>query len=118
MEGDLRYVIMPSLCVQLFLAQGKDILINSADCVEEGVLGQGAYATVFQVKIKRPGEVSSYKVIPTHHSDGFSLNCRLNLVDHMPSRLSLKSGAGNLHPTPLLLLRPHLRNLRRVIQSC
>lgn len=50
---------MSSLCVQLFLAQGKDILINSADCVEEGVLGQGAYATVFQVKIKRPGEVSS-----------------------------------------------------------
>ena len=60
MEGGLRYVIISSLCMQLFLAQGKDILINSADCVEEGVLGQGAYATVFQVRVKRPGEVSSY----------------------------------------------------------
>lgn len=48
--------------LQLFLAQGKEILISGEDCVEEGVLGQGAYATVFQVKIKRRGDVSSLSV--------------------------------------------------------
>ena len=42
---------------QLFVAQGKEILVSGDDCVEEGVLGQGAYATVFQVRIRKNGEV-------------------------------------------------------------
>ena len=44
--------------MQLFIAQGKEILVSGDDCVEEGVLGQGAYATVFQVKIRKQGHVS------------------------------------------------------------
>ena len=46
--------------MQLFLAQGTDILISSGDCLKESVLGQGAYATVFKVKVKRQGEVSPH----------------------------------------------------------
>ena len=43
------------------MAQGKEILVSGDDCVEEGVLGQGAYATVFQVKIKKQGQVGSLR---------------------------------------------------------
>ena len=43
----------------MFVAQGREMLVSGGDCVEEGVLGQGAYATVFQIKIKKTGEVSS-----------------------------------------------------------
>ena len=46
--------------MQLFLAQGREILISSGDCLKECVLGQGAYATVFKVKVKRQGEVSPH----------------------------------------------------------
>ena len=35
--------------------------MSGDDCVEEGVLGQGAYATVFQVKIKKQGQVGSLR---------------------------------------------------------
>jgi hypothetical protein len=48
----LRYMAPDTL----FVAQGKEILVSGDDCVEEGVLGQGAYATVFQVRIRKNGE--------------------------------------------------------------
>lgn len=39
--------------IQLFLTQGKDILMNPYDLVKEDSIGQGAFATVFKGKIKR-----------------------------------------------------------------
>ena len=68
------------------MAEGKEILVSGDDCIEEGVLGQGAYATVFQVRIKRQGEVRSSFIPPppppplTHYQ---SLYISQSIVDHM-----------------------------------
>ena len=46
-----------SLSLQLFLAQGKDILINTSDYDIGEKIGHGAYSSVFKVKLKKQGEV-------------------------------------------------------------
>ena len=46
--------VVTAFCLfhQLFLTQGKDILVNEKDIFKEDVLGKGAFATVFKAKVK------------------------------------------------------------------
>lgn len=44
-------------CLQLFLTQGRDILVDSKDLEKKDSIGRGAFATVFRASYKNGQEV-------------------------------------------------------------
>ena len=47
-----------SSCVQLFLTEGKGVIVDPDHLEQEKEIGHGAYATVYRAQIKRQDEVS------------------------------------------------------------
>ena len=58
---------------QLFLTQGKDVLLNPQDLEREESIGKGAYATVFKARLKKPSDDVSWEHISSRGGGGASL---------------------------------------------